>query len=863
MLSALRWTVRTIASIAFCSLSCFLALPADAATAWATAALPAPPEVADPVGAVGPLSCASPGNCSAVVSYDDSAAGRRAMLFTQTAGSWGPGVRPFLPAGSATEPYVELNSISCASPGNCSAVGDYLDRSGSLQGLLLSESAGVWGPGEKVVFPADAGTDPYIELRSVSCASPGYCSAVGAYTNNSGKQQGLVINEAAGAWGPGADVALPPGGTTASLSSVSCPAPEACTAVGFYASATQSFGLLVTESMGTWAAGTAAALPPGGESGGGLKSVSCPAIGDCSAVGNYTGANQQAESVVMSQVAGSWTASVEVKLPAPAQLSNSDLFSVSCPTPGNCAAVGFYDDHFGNEQGLLVSESGGTWGSGAQAPLPANANAVSFGPMGTSVAVVQDVSCPAAGSCYAVGFYSDIYGNNQGLLLSESSGRWAAAVEASPPQSVGTRKGGVSVTSLSCAGAGRCEVGGSYYGLSGKTQALVIKRSGGRWSGQFLAGVPGGAPWEFDATSASCSTAAGDCTFVGEARPPASPAGEPSIALPIILSKVKNNSEWVKPRLPAGARAPVELNSVSCPSAGNCAAVGSYIDASGAQQALLLLESSGRWQKAKPVGLPPDGSAPELASVSCPSPGNCTAVGHYEDASGKEQALVLSQASGSPTTTEVPSLPGARGTVLTSVSCSSAGDCTAVGADIDRKGPQLIFVEVESSGDWGKPSRPLLPLGTKVAAKPPPWLSSVSCSSPGNCTAVGSYVAASGEQQGMLLEERGGTWGRATTAPTPRGQSQVSLTSVSCDTQRDCLAVGWYTGGNTQWGLLLNKSRGIWQVGTKAPLPPVASGFPSAYLSSVSCRGGHCAAVGTFVSTTSLNYGVLLTGPLP
>src|SRR5580692_2456503 len=42
-----------------------------------------------------------------------------------------------------------LNSISCASPGNCAAVGDYQFR-GGYQGFLVSQVHGHWGDAELV-----------------------------------------------------------------------------------------------------------------------------------------------------------------------------------------------------------------------------------------------------------------------------------------------------------------------------------------------------------------------------------------------------------------------------------------------------------------------------------------------------------------------------------------------------------------------------------------------------------------------------------------------------------------------------------------------------------------------------------------
>ena len=93
--------------------------------------------------------------------------------------NWATGVEAVLPAGVATNPNLYLDSVSCASAGNCSAVGYYTDSSGHSQGVLLAESAGTWATGVAASLPANAGSDPGVSPNSVSCASAGNCSAVG------------------------------------------------------------------------------------------------------------------------------------------------------------------------------------------------------------------------------------------------------------------------------------------------------------------------------------------------------------------------------------------------------------------------------------------------------------------------------------------------------------------------------------------------------------------------------------------------------------------------------------------------------------------------------------------------------------
>ena len=101
-------------------------------------------------------------------------------------------------------------------------------------------------------------------------------------------------------------------------------------------------------------------------------------------------------------------------------------------------------------------------------------------------------------------------------------------------------------------------------------------------------------------------------------------------------------------------------NSVSCPSAGNCSAGGSYTKNTPGdpEEAFVVNEVNGTWHKAIEVpgtaALNRGGNA-DITSVSCASAGNCSAGGFYRDSSGHNQAFVVSQTGGTwHTAIEVP-----------------------------------------------------------------------------------------------------------------------------------------------------------------------------------------------------------------
>jgi hypothetical protein len=330
------------------------------------------------------VSCPSSGNCSAVGAYIDSAGNSQGLLLTETAGRWSTGVEAVLPANASasTTPGIAgafVSSVSCASAGNCTAVGSYPDSSGNQQGLLLTETAGSWSAGVEAPLPSNASSNQFVQWGSVSCASAGNCAAVGEYGAAGHLFQGLVLTETAGVWSAGVDAA--PTSSAAWLDSVSCASAGNCTAVGAADdSSGVEQGLLVTETAGSWGPAVEAALPADSANGGGeLDSVSCASAGNCTAVGSYDisfGSQQESgKGVLLTETAGSWATGVEARLPAnadgPYALNALYPPAVSCPSAGNCSVAGGYYDNTQSPQGVLLTESGGTWATGIEA-MPAN-----------------------------------------------------------------------------------------------------------------------------------------------------------------------------------------------------------------------------------------------------------------------------------------------------------------------------------------------------------------------------------------------------------------------------------------------------------------------------------------------------------
>jgi hypothetical protein len=430
---------------------------------------------------------------------------------------WGAGVNAPLPANARPgDADVRVPSVSCSSAGNCSAVGFYTDNASHYEGLLLTETGGVWSTGLAAPLPANAwAAGPVSVVESVSCSSAGNCGAVGRYLDTSGHWQGLLLTETAGVWSTGVEADLPANSNGVdSLTSISCSSPGNCSAVGLYQDTSVPWpnsphrGLLLTETAGSWAPGVEVALPAGAYGLWEFGSVSCGAAGDCSAVGTYLVSYAgPTKPLLVTETGGSWGPGVDPPLPADAGSGVTELSSVSCASAGNCTAVGVYNGHsyaYGCDkydcsyaleaEGLLLTETAGTWHADTAA-LPSPAVAVES---------LNAVSCSSPGNCSTLGRYlvDESTVEEEALALTETNGHWAAGVK------VGFAYGSDYPSSISCVSPGNCGA------VTGNGNVLV--QTDGTWSTGSRPSRPVQDSWNGFA-SVSC-TSDGGCTAVGLAQ---------------------------------------------------------------------------------------------------------------------------------------------------------------------------------------------------------------------------------------------------------------------------------------------------------------------------------------------------------
>jgi hypothetical protein len=212
------------------------------------------------------------------------------------------------------------------------ATGTYIDNSSDLELPLIEQWNGLsWSSG---TVPAPAGAVA-ARLFDISCIGASWCMAVG---------EGLTdTTEVAFAdeWnGTSWKLARIPGpdGLGSALGSVSCTAPNACTAVGaILDNDTETESTLAEAFNGTrWTAQKTA--DKAGKYDSYLYGVSCVAGGACMAVGGYNATTSSAEGALSDFYSGSrWHSEA---LPAPPNATDELPDPVSCSATDACIVVG-------------------------------------------------------------------------------------------------------------------------------------------------------------------------------------------------------------------------------------------------------------------------------------------------------------------------------------------------------------------------------------------------------------------------------------------------------------------------------------------------------------------------------------------
>jgi hypothetical protein len=315
------------------------------------------------------------------------------------------------------------------------------------------------------------------------------------------------------------------------------------------------------------------------------------------------------------------------------------------------------------------------------------------------------------------------------------------------------------------------------------------------------------------------------------------------------------------------------VESVSCPTAGWCAAAGTYDNTSGREVSFIDILSGGSWTSMEapvPSDAQPESSAfTFLKSVDCPGVGDCVAFGAYKNGAGTSHPVgffdTLANGTWTAQTAPQPSDAAVHQFVINEqVSCPSTGACAATALYENGNGrPQEEVLTQSASRTWSAEAAPL-PSDAATGSNLQSHTFDISCAT-GVCVAGGDYENTALQTVGLLERFDGSNWSAMTT-PVPSnagtGTSQNSfIDGVSC-TFDGCVAAGGYEDTATGLRPLINTISATGGVtATEAPQPAdTATGSSSAgSFNDVSCLSlNQCTAVGVYDTTLSGTNGVAL-----
>jgi len=446
-----------------------------------------------------------------------------------------------------------------------------------------------------------------------------------------------------------------------------------------------------------------------------VDDIACASPGNCGAGGFYTDGAGHPQVWVSNEVSGIWNSAIEI--PGTALLNagaTADFNAISCPSAGNCTAVGDYTDESNSLQAFVVDEKGGTWGSAIEAPgtgfLNYDGDASAF-----------TVSCSSAGNCTAGGTFANSAAQLQAFSLNEVNGVWDSAVllPGIATLSTGTTS---ALTSVSCGSTGNCSGVGIYTDASAHKQSFVDDEKNGVWGTiQETPGdatLNGGGDMEFNGLSWSST---GNCAAGGYYT-------DSATHLQAFTVNEVGGVWGSAAELPGIATMNVggasAVFNLSCTASGSCSAVGNYGDASAAQQAFVVDEVGGTWgsiQEAPGSAALNVAGGANLNDISCTSPGYCDAGGLYSDTANSTQAFIIDEVDGTwGNAQEVPgtaTLNASGNASVLTTSCSTFGNCTAAGYYRDSTGNYQAFSISESYTKATEKLRVTVTQSTKLVKK--------------------------------------------------------------------------------------------------------------------------------------------------
>ena len=530
-----------------------------------------------------------------------------------------------------------------------------------------------------------------------------------------------------------------------------------------------------------------------------LSDISCNSMRSCMAVG----------SSAAGAFAERWNGRRWTLTPTSALRHRSTdvaLQSVSCSSADACTAVG--SDRFGP---LIERWNGRRWSR--QRPGA-----------GSSIAL-SSVSCGSANLCVAVGNYTGC--GSASCFTSDDVQLWDGRKWRLERLQVPAGWWDFSVSSVACASATACmtvgyvERGGGCSGGSGNCDQLPLAEG---WDGSRWAILPAPNVHGARLVALSCRSTE-DCVVL---------ATSALHRRAVMFAGSWDGSSWTVRSIPAPRRGrDATLKGVSCRSAQDCVAVGSFIDHAHVRVPFAVHWNGQRWQLGRVV-VPPGDRQLTISAVSCQPARACFAVGGFVTAIGRPATLVERWRRSRWSVQRSANYMTDIDAELNDVSCVSDTSCTAVGSTVNVD-PGAPLVEHWDGSTWTIQKLPAYAIANSFNA--------ISCDTSAVCAAVGSSTHKSARLEGSAAIASNGHWSIERVSPGRAFDS--SLSGVSCASTTECMAVGYYQlGVNSDSIPFAALWRGAAWVALGIPLPV---GATSATLQRLSCSSTEtCIAMGSY-----------------
>jgi hypothetical protein len=369
-----------------------------------------------------------------------------------------------------------------------------------------------------------------------------------------------------------------------------------------------------------------------------------------------------------------------------------------------------------------------------------------------------------------------------------------------------------SLNDVSCTSTTSCMAVGWFLGQIPGTSGFQDFPLAEQWNGSTWTVLPAPAtkhPGGGELLSAVSCPSSTSCMAVGQVQ--VESAGGFTTLHPFAESW--NGTTWRIVPTPTLTHSGASLTGVACTATTACMAVGNEGPPRNPTMFTLAEQWDGTaWHVVTtPSPLTPGGTS--LATVSCPGPASCMAVGYYGFNNGTGTSVTLAEQWNGTTWRQRTTPTPDRSADLGGVACTTATACLAVGAHFMPTGNLVnaTLAEQWNGSRWTVQPSPN-PSGAGAAG-----LGRVSCTSPSSCMAVGGAVDETGEVGFNVAEAWNGTSWHLLRTPNP-GSTSNELRGVSCTSPSSCMAVGDFAGIGNELTLAEQWNGTKWSV-VKTPRP--------------------------------------------